>query len=43
MSLNAVHFHRPKSVAEHSACFGVVILALAAAAVGLQWILHLVP
>ncbi|MDR3509141.1 MAG: hypothetical protein P4L64_14705 [Caulobacteraceae bacterium] len=43
MSLNTVHFQRPKSVAEHGACFGVAIIALAAAAVALQWILHLVP
>jgi hypothetical protein len=43
MSLHPAHNRPAKSVAEHGACFGLAVAMLLAAAVGIQWVLHLVP
>ena len=43
MALHHGTEHPPKSVAEHSVCFGVTLAALTAAAFGLQWLLQLLP
>jgi hypothetical protein len=32
-----------KSLAEHGVCFGTVLVVLAAIALALQWVLHLMP
>jgi len=43
MSLHPGPERHAKSVAEHGICFGTAVVVLMAVAVGLQWILHLVP
>ncbi len=43
MSLHPAHDRYTKSVVEHGACFGLAAALMMVAAVGIQWILHLVP
>ena len=43
MSLHQATDRPEKSVAEHGVCFGVIGIGLVAAAIALQWILHLLP
>lgn len=43
MSLQAPIQHRPKTLAEGAVCFGCALIALAAAAVVLQWAMALLP
>lgn len=43
MSVQDTPTHRPTSLIEHSACFGLTAAILFAAAVALQWLFHLVP
>jgi hypothetical protein len=43
MALHEPAQHPPKTLAEGAVCFACVAGLLLAAAVGLQWVLHLVP
>ncbi len=43
MSLHDATHRAQKSIAEHGACFGLAALMLFAAAVGIQWLFHLLP
>jgi hypothetical protein len=43
MTVQPAPMSRRKSVLEHGACFGTFIALLTIVAVGLQWVLHLVP
>lgn len=43
MSLQDASSHQRGSLVEHGACFGLAVTVLAAAAVALQWLFHLVP
>ncbi len=38
-----VHDHPPKTLAESAVCFALMAGLLIAAAVGLQWLFHLLP
>ncbi len=43
MSVHEPIHYRPKTLGENAVCFGCTIALLAAAAVVLQWAMHLVP
>ena len=43
MALQAPTEHAPKTLAESALCFACMAGLLIAAAVGLQWVLHLLP
>jgi hypothetical protein len=43
MALHESAQHRPKTLGESAVCFGCAIGILAAAAVAVQWLLHLLP
>jgi hypothetical protein len=43
MALNAPVHHPPKTLGESAVCFASVVVLLMAAAIGLQWVLHLLP
>jgi hypothetical protein len=43
MSLHPANERPTKSVMEHGACFGLTAALLMVAAVGIQWVLHLLP
>jgi hypothetical protein len=43
MALQAPAHHPPKTLAESALCFACMAGLLLAAAIGLQWVLHLFP
>jgi hypothetical protein len=40
---SAHHHHAAKTLGESAVCLGCALAILAAAAVGMQWLLHLLP